>query len=66
MNAKDHPELGIPDGAFTASGNGGQRLTVFPSIHTVIVNLMNTDVAGPRIGSNDWDAILARVLAARR
>ncbi len=64
--AADHPELGIPDGTFTASGNGGQRLTVVPSIETVVVNLMNTDVPGPRIGSDAWDAILAAVRSARR
>ena len=58
-NAKGHPDLGIPDGTFTASGFGGQRLTVIPAIRTVIVNLMNTDVPGPRLGGNDWDALLA-------
>jgi CubicO group peptidase (beta-lactamase class C family) len=66
VNAKVNPELGIPDGSFTASGNGGQRLTVIPAIQTVVVNLMNTDIPGPRIGSNQWDSILATVLAARR
>jgi CubicO group peptidase (beta-lactamase class C family) len=65
-NAREHPDLGIPDGAFTASGNGGQRLTVVPSIETVVVNLMNTDVEGPRIGSDAWDRIMAAVIAARR
>lgn len=64
-NARAHPELGIPDGTFTASGNGGQRLTVFPQIETVIVNLMNTDEPGPRIGSNQWDTLLGNVLGAR-
>jgi len=29
----------------------------------VIVNLMNTDVPGPRL--DDWDALLAKVMAAR-
>jgi CubicO group peptidase (beta-lactamase class C family) len=65
-NMHGHPELGIPDGTFTASGNGGQRLTVIPSIETVIVNLMNTDVPGPRIDSNQWDKIVANVLSARQ
>lgn len=65
-SARDHPELGIPDGTFTASGSGGQRLTVIPSIKTVVVNLMNTDVPGPRIDSDQWDTILATVLSARR
>ncbi len=64
-NARAHPELGIPDGTFTASGNGGQRLTVIPQIETVIVNLMNTDEPGSRIGSNQWDTLLADALAAR-
>jgi len=65
-SALSHPELGITDGSFTASGNGGPRLTVIPSIETIVVNLMNTDVPGPRIGSDQWDAIMATVVAARR
>jgi CubicO group peptidase (beta-lactamase class C family) len=65
INAQAHPELRLPDGSFTASGNGGQRLTAIPQIDTLVVNLMNTDEAGPRIGSGDWDALLADVLAAR-
>jgi CubicO group peptidase (beta-lactamase class C family) len=65
-NAKAHPELRIPDGIFTASGAGGQRLTVIPQIETVIVNLMNTDDALPRFSSQQWDEMLANVLAARR
>jgi CubicO group peptidase (beta-lactamase class C family) len=63
QNARAHPTLGIPPGTFTASGAGGQRLIVIPQIETVIVNLMNTDVPGPRL--NDWDLVVARVLAAR-
>jgi CubicO group peptidase (beta-lactamase class C family) len=66
-DAKAHPELRIPDGSFTASGTGGQRLTVIPQIETIIVNLMNTDdESGPRLGSSQWDALVASVLAARR
>jgi CubicO group peptidase (beta-lactamase class C family) len=66
-NAKAHADLRIPDGSFTASGAGGQRLTVIPQIETIIVNLMNTDEdSGPRIGSSQWDALVADVLAARR
>jgi CubicO group peptidase (beta-lactamase class C family) len=65
VNAQAHPELRLPNGSFTASGNGGQRLTVIPQIDTLIVNLMNTDEPGPRIGSREWDALLADVLAAR-
>ena len=65
VNAKARPDLRLPDGSFTASGNGGQRLTVIPQLETVVVNLMNTDQPGPRIGSNEWDALLAEVLSAR-
>jgi CubicO group peptidase (beta-lactamase class C family) len=65
-SALSHPELGIPYGSFTVSGNGGQRLTVIPSIETIVVNLMNTDVPSPRTGSDQWDVIMATVVAARR
>jgi|SRR5262245_43388091 len=65
QNSGQRPELGIPDGTFTASGSGGQRLTVIPQIETIVVNLMNTDEPGPRIGSREWDELLARVMAAR-
>jgi CubicO group peptidase (beta-lactamase class C family) len=64
INAKSHPEMRLPDGSFTASGAGGQRLTVIPQIDTVIVNLMNTD-DGPRSFGNEWDGLLADVMAAR-
>ena len=64
-NPGAHPELGVPDGSFTASGSGGQRLTVIPQIESVVVNLMNTDEPGPRIGSREWDQLLARVMEAR-
>lgn len=64
-NAQAHPELRLPDGSFTASGNGGQRLTVIPQINSLVVNLMNTDEPGPRLGSHEWDDLLAQVLSAR-
>jgi CubicO group peptidase (beta-lactamase class C family) len=64
-NAVAHPELRIPDGSFTASGLGGQLMTVIPQIQTVIVNMMNTDEPGPRVSANQWDHLLATVMAAR-
>jgi CubicO group peptidase (beta-lactamase class C family) len=65
--AKAHPELRIPDGTFTASGAGGQRLTVIPQIQTVIVNLMNTDdERADRMGSEQWDRLIGEIIAARR
>ena len=65
VNAAAHPELRIPDGSFTASGLGGQLMTVIPGIETVIVNLMNTDEPGPRLAAEQWDRLLGIVLAAR-
>jgi CubicO group peptidase (beta-lactamase class C family) len=65
IDAQARPELRLPNGSYTASGNGGQRLTVIPQIDSLVVNLMNTDEPGPRIGSGEWDALLAEVLAAR-
>jgi CubicO group peptidase (beta-lactamase class C family) len=64
-NAAAHPELRIPDGSFTASGLGGQLMTVIPQIETVIVNMMNTDEPGPRILADQWDRLLGMVMAAR-
>lgn len=64
-NAGAHPELRIPDGSFTASGLGGQLMTVFPQIETVVVNMMNTDEPGPRIPADQWDRFLGVVMAAR-
>jgi CubicO group peptidase (beta-lactamase class C family) len=64
-NAAAHPDLGIPDGSFTASGLGGQLMTVIPQIETVIVNMMNTDEPGPRISADQWDHLVAAIMAAR-
>jgi CubicO group peptidase (beta-lactamase class C family) len=58
-------DYGIPIGSFTASGTGGQRLTVMPALDTVVVSLMSTDVEGPRMGSTDWDRLLGVILRAR-
>ena len=64
-DARARPELGSSEGSFTASGNGGQRLTVIPGIGTIVVNLMNTDEPGPRIGSTEWDNPIDKVMSAR-
>ena len=64
-NAARYPELRLPDGSFTASGLGGQLLTVIPSLETVVVNMMNTDVPGRRISADQWDRLISAVLAAR-
>ena len=59
-------EGGIPAGSYTASGSGGQRLTVLPMLNIVVVHLMNTDDRdGPRIGTNRYNALLNQLLQAR-
>ncbi|HEX9884958.1 MAG TPA: serine hydrolase [Longimicrobiales bacterium] len=59
-------EGGLPEGSFTASGAGGQRLTVIPSARIVVVHLMDTDLeGGPRIGTSTYDELLRRIMAAR-
>lgn len=56
----------IPAGSFTASGSGGQRLTVIPEFQTVVVHLMDTDAeGGSRIGTSTYDALLRRLMQAR-
>jgi CubicO group peptidase (beta-lactamase class C family) len=58
---------GLPPGSYTASGSGGQRLTILPGIDTVVVHLMDTDLdGGPRIGTSTYNELLRRLLAARQ
>lgn len=57
----------LPERVYTASGSGGQRLTIFPEIETVVVHRMNTDIrGGPRIGSSTYDRFLTQIMRARR
>lgn len=66
-NDDQFPEWGIKNGAFTASGNGGQRLTVLPHLNTVVVHLMNTyRINGPTLGSTQYDLLLAQIIDAQR
>ncbi len=66
--AADEPAArGIPRGTITGSGTGGQRVVVLPSIDTVVVHLMDTDLrGGPRVGSSQFDGLLRTILRARR
>lgn len=63
----DEPDArGIPKGAYTASGTGGQRLIILPSINTVIVHLVDTDVRGePRMRSSQFDQLLKAILSSK-
>ncbi len=54
----------LPAGSYTASGAGGQRLTVLPSIGSVVVHLMDTD-GEARIGTGRYDALLRLLMLAR-
>jgi CubicO group peptidase (beta-lactamase class C family) len=64
-NAAAQPYLRIPDGTFTATGAGGQLMTVLPHIETVVVNLMNTDQGLGSVVGGEWDSLIAQILAAR-
>jgi hypothetical protein len=56
----------VPIAGYTASGTGGQRLTVFPDFRTVVVHMMNTDDRqGPRIGTTTYNSLLRKLLVAR-
>lgn len=57
---------GLPAGSYTASGSGGQRLTVLPSIETIVVHLADTDrQIRPKIGTSIYNGLIRRILAAR-
>lgn len=65
-NDDQFPEMGIKNGTYTASGNGGQRLTVLPHLGAVVVHLMNTyRINGPRIGTTQYDPLLKQIIEAR-
>ncbi len=56
----------LPKDLYMASGTGGQRLIVIPSLQVVIVHLVNTDKRDrPRIGTSSIDRLLERILASR-
>ena len=64
------PESGsripVEMGAYTASGTGGQRLTVLPSLNTVIVHRVDTDDKdGVKIGTSAYHRFLRQVMQAR-
>ncbi len=66
VNADRDSQIPLEQGAFTASGTGGQRLTVLPSLETVIVHRVDTDDKdGPRVGTSGYHRFLSRVMAAR-
>lgn len=66
------PESGLPpvlDGSFTASGVGGQMMTVIPKLDTVIVARGRERPAGKStLSSNsgrNWQAVVLKILEAR-
>lgn len=53
--------------AFTASGNGGHRLTVVPAIETLIVHRVDTDDKNSRrMKTREYDRLLATIFRAWR
>ena len=65
VTAEGH-EAGIPRPSYTMSGAGGQRVTVFPHLNTVVVHRMDTDEGrGPWVNSPEWDHLLRELMKAR-
>ncbi len=57
---------GLPVKSYTASGSRGQRLTIIPSIETIVVHLMDTNRrGGPRIGTRKYNQLISKILSAR-
>ena len=62
---EDWPER-LAVGSYTASGTGGQRLTVLPAIASVVVYRVDSEDRGAtRIGTRQYDAILSKIFSAR-
>lgn len=61
----------LPAGTFTAAGYCGQYVTVFPSMETVVVHRVNTDLdeeeasIDPCIKNDEYNRLLAKLLQAR-
>ena len=59
-------ELEIEDGAVSGSGSGGHKLTILPSINTVVVHRVNTDlISGPRVRGYEYDRLLTNIVRSR-
>jgi len=56
----------IEDGAVTGSGSGGHKLTILPSLNTVVVHRVNTDLfTGPKVRGSQYDQLLSQIIRAR-
>jgi CubicO group peptidase (beta-lactamase class C family) len=56
------PAYGIPKGSYMAWGYGGHRLSVFPTLETVIVHRASTEYQV--LKTQDYDELLEQILAA--
>ena len=56
----------VPNGTVTASGHGGQRLVIIPTIDTVLVHLMDTEGEESEVGTGEFDRFMDRLMGARQ
>ena len=64
-NGKHFPSVKLPDGSFSARGNGGQYILVIPQFDMVIVHQRNTAVRHESIGGREFGQLVRRILNAR-
>ena len=60
------PGVTLPADSYSARGAGGHYLLVLPSLDTLIVHRVNTDMPDRRVESAEFGELVRRILAARR
>jgi len=64
-HGKHFPSVKLPDGSFSARGNGGQYILIIPQFDMVIVHQRNTEIRHERIGGREFGGLVKRILDAR-
>lgn len=59
------PGIEVPESTYSARGVGGQYLVIIPEYNMVIVNRVDTDVAGNRMSAKDFSTLVQLILEAR-
>lgn len=65
-NGLHFPGVTLPADSYSARGAGGHYLLVLPSLDTLIVHRVNTDISGRRVEAEEFGELMRRILAARR
>jgi CubicO group peptidase (beta-lactamase class C family) len=60
------PGVTLPADSYSARGAGGHYLLVLPSLDTLIVHRVNTDLPDRRVEAAEFGELVRRILAARR